>query len=558
VGTVTLGTFDTEGRSNTTMLVPADLTRQFVHNAFLKGNVASRTDFTPFMDILTTDTGRINVPEFGRLKNQEVLYFEAGDRIYGAISTEKITWNSDIGTIEVPLDAVAYVMSNDDGSNLYLEGGNRIAASEAGSSFKFKPVGGDEIEQNLDEVKVASFRTSDRRLEPVTGEVVVFDADLAHLILAKSDDRFKFQSNNAGVIEVRLDQIARIETTPDEDQLLVTTNGQRITGMFTEDPIEARIAATGLPLRFHLSNVGKALVEVRILGLNDVAGLGLQGVLAKADRDVQQLADQVDAVDLGDVRAKITQQLESPQFKDFPVPRKEHLRLLDGVAALRAGDYEVAVKSLQQSSRSRDDNLRAYSKACLDVLKRFDGYQFEGKALSNRIAFATAGARLADETLEEVIDFLKYAPRFQHLTADEFRPGFYAQNIARIRRYEQDMTTADVLGGIEAENQLHRLWLLAVNSAEGEKYRIARAIEEEQKNDSNRGGGNQRAGRGRGARQSGGAQLASQRKIDDLTAEYAKVQETQDIYQKKLEDAGFRIEDPDIDAFRREREDDGP
>ena len=558
VGTVTLGTFDAEGRANATMLVPADLTRRFVHNAFLKSNVASQSDFTPFMDILTTETGRINVPEFSRLKDQEVLFFEEGDRIHGAISTEKITWNSDIGTIVVPLDAVAYVMSDDEGSNLYLEGGNRIAASEAGSSFKFKPVGGDEIDQDLDEVRVVSFRTSDRRLEPVTGEVVVFDSDLAYLVLTTSGDLLKFESNNAGIIEIRLNQIARIETTPDEDQLLVTTNGQRITGMSTDDPINARIAATGLSIRFHLSEIGSAVVEIETRGLNDVAGLGLQGVLAKADRDIRRLADQVDALDLGNVRAKILEQMESPQFKGFQTARKDHLRLLKGVAALRSGDYDVAIKNLRRCSRSRVSNMRAYSKACLDVLKRFDGYQFDSKPLSNRLAFAAAGALLTDETLEAVTDFLKYAPRYQHLKPDEFRRGFYARNLARIRRYELDMTTADVLGGIEAENQLHRLWALAINSSEGEKYRLRRAIEKEEESEQGRTGGNRRAGRGRGSRQTGGSQLASQRKIDDLNEALEKVHKTQDAYEKKQEEAGFRIEDPDIDVFRRAQDDDGP
>lgn len=553
VGTVTL-MGQSEGRADTSMLVPVGLSRQFVHNAFLKGLVAPKSDFAPFMELFTDESGRINFGQFERLNDREVLYFESGDRIYGGVSTANITWHSDIGTMEIPLDAVAYVMTNDDGSNLYLEGGNRIAASEAGSSIQFKPLGGEEMEQELDEVRVAAFRTSDRRLNPVTGEVVVVDSDLAHLILKDIKGKLKFESNAAGTIGIPLEKISRIETTPDEDQLVIMSDGRRISGMFTEDPIEARIAATGIPIKLQLSMVGRALVGKEYRGLNDVAGLGLQGVLATADRNIQKLAEKVDSLDLGNVREEIEAAMDPERVKRLPNSAREQLYLLRGMVALRQGDYEAARSDLRRCIRSNDQNMTAYSKAMVEVMDRFSDYKYEGEPISDRVVLAKAGLSVAEQISSRVREYLLYADQYTIYDMDKFPRGEYARNLGKIRAFERDMDLVGVLGGVEAEEQLHRLWMFASRLAILERFRLEREmeeLEEEESRQNQRGGRNAPRPRRAGRRGGAGVVQASERKMRELEEDRDKAMEVYAEYQKKLNDAGFRIDDPDIDAFRR-------
>ncbi len=559
VGTATL-MGQTEGRADTSMLVPIALSRQFVHNAFLKGLVRPGSNFTPFMDLFTDESGRINIGQYERLADQDVLYFESGDRIYGSGLTKEITWESDIGTLVVPMDAAAYVMTHDEGADLYLEGGNRVAAAEAGITFKFRPVGGEVMEQELDEVKVVALRTSDRRLEPVIGEVLVFDSDLAYLVLKDIKGTLKFESNVAGLIEIPLNKVSRIETTPDEDQLVIMTDGRRISGMFTEDMIEARIAATGMPIKFQLSAIGEALVNQEYRGLNDVAGLGLQGVLAGADRKIKKLADKVDSLDLGNVRQEIEKQMTPEMLKRLPIAAREHLFLLRGVVALRQGDYDTAKSNLRRCTRSKDSNMAAYSKATIEVMDRFEGHQFEGEPISDRVVLAKAGASVADEISGRVKEFMLYADRWKLKDMADFPRGVYPRHIGKIRGFERDMDVVAVLGGIEAEEQLHRLWMFASRLAILERFRLGAEIEKEQEEQDPRGGRRNLRGRrgGGGGRGAGGARQATERKIRELEEAREKAIETYAAYQKKLNDAGFRIDDPDIDAFRRAQDDDGP
>ncbi|MFQ5495215.1 MAG: serine protease [Phycisphaerae bacterium] len=100
VGTVTLMT-QTKERADTSKLVPADLAHQLVRNAYDQGRVAEGSDFTPFTAFLTDGEGRISVPGFKRLEDRDVLFTEAGDRIYGRVADEKIRWESPLGSLEI-------------------------------------------------------------------------------------------------------------------------------------------------------------------------------------------------------------------------------------------------------------------------------------------------------------------------------------------------------------------------------------------------------------------------------------------------------------------------
>ena len=73
------------------------------------------------------------------------------------MATDVISWDSALGKLSVPLKAVAYVMTNSEGSSLFLEGGNRIRSGQIESSFKFALKGGQTVERNFADVNVVAF-----------------------------------------------------------------------------------------------------------------------------------------------------------------------------------------------------------------------------------------------------------------------------------------------------------------------------------------------------------------------------------------------------------------
>ncbi|HNQ24051.1 MAG TPA: trypsin-like peptidase domain-containing protein [Phycisphaerae bacterium] len=564
VGTVTLMAKpeDRDTTANDTGLVPAKITREMVRNAYALGKIHPGTDFTPFMSILTNEDGKVILPEFPRLRDGEAVYFPDGDRHFGKITTQNITWNSPLGAFEVPLDVVAYVMSHADGCNLYLEGGNRISATAVGSSFKFEPKGGQLTDLEFDDVGVVAFRTSDRKIESLPPKVLEFDADQAHLVLTDVQGKAKLESR-AGTLEVDLESVARVERRADGQRLVKLRDGRRITGEFTSDPIQATIAAVNLPIRFSLGDIDQLTIEVVRYGLGSVAGLGLPGVLKDGDWDIQEVVKRIESDDLPAARTKFDALMEPDSLRRYPNVKKDHLALLEGVIALREGKYEDAAKGLRKASKARNNNIVAYAEACSAVLKRFPENTFNGKPLSDTNAFAQAGMVHADERIKEIRIYLKDArllgtqgklrgeyvsPSARGATRvalyDDTKKGVFTRILADARKYEQSMKIASVLGGVEADDELIRLWDFASRACLRE---YMRAQVDMQELTQDRAGG-PRPGSG------AGAQARIQREAEALRKDAEKAYETYWEFQRNLYEYGFRIEDPDIQKQREDQE----
>ncbi|GAF76620.1 unnamed protein product, partial [marine sediment metagenome] len=347
VGTVTLMT-PPEGREDTgganySALVPARLSADMIRYAFNLGKILEGTDVTPFMEMLTQEDGQLNIPEFRRLDDREVLFYEDGDRIYGSLESGKLAWDSPLGRLEVPTAAVAYVMTNEEASHLFLEGGNRIASEEADASFEFTPEGGTKTTLSIDDVQTIAFRTAGRQLEPVGGKIVVLDSELTHLRLSDVQGTVKFETK-MGNVDVKLEDIVRIGTSEDDDQVITLTDGRRMTGEFNEDKYKATIAATNTPIEFGLNEVTNARIEIVQHRPNAAGGLELPGILADADRDVSRIVDILEDGDAASARAKVEAILESTEFRKMPDAKKEQFRLVAAVAAMADGDAKAAPK----------------------------------------------------------------------------------------------------------------------------------------------------------------------------------------------------------------------
>lgn len=549
IGTVTLMTkpegWEDGGGANYSALVPMDLTREFVRNAFYLNKLWEGTDFTPFMDVLTDNRGRINLPEYLRLADKDVVHFPNGDRFYGKVTSETITWDSPFGTLTIPAASVAYVMKNDEGAHLFLEGGNRIQSAHAGQKFHFTPQGGTDIELNFDDTTVVGFRTSDRTLEPLDGELIVLDSDLSYLVLSNVEGAAKFETR-AGTIDVKMGDIERIETQEPDGTVLSLRDGRRLTGKFDDSKYKGVIAATKTPLEFSLANLKYGSVQTLVKSATAVAGLDLMGVINTENPRIDDLTKKLFVGDPASAKPGLDEFLKPSAFKDLPESDKDKVRLLEAVYLLQSGHYDNAGKAFNKLRKSKNTNIGMYAIAHSDVLKRF-GTEYEGKPLSDRAAFVAAGKSMSREAMRDASEFLRDVRRNTGQ-----RSGEYEQSLSRVKKFEDQLKTPSVMLGNEAEDVLTSMWRVVTRACEAELERLneeERKAQEEAQEKQRKivGGGGQ------------GILLALQRTQQDLTAKREKVMEVWNEYgfiprySGKMFEYGFHIYDPDFNQ-QRERE----
>jgi len=557
VGTVTLMT-KPEGREDTgganfSALVPAALTADFIRSAYALDKIPGSTDFKPFMAMLTNEDGRINIPQYGRLKERDVVFFPDGNRFHGNIQTDKIIWESDLGTLEVPNEAIAYVLTDAMGSEIFLEGGNRILASQDPSHFEFAPLGGTRSEHEFLDVAAVGFKTSDRELNKVKGEAVILDADIAYLVMSDVKGEAAFETR-AGTLKLKLQDMQRIETRDDGQQTVIMADGRVMSGNFTDDKLEGIIAATNTPIRFSLEHVQKAIIENSFYGLENVAGINLIQVMHTADKDVRKIANIIESDDRSAAERYLKPLLEPDAFRRLPDVKKEQVRLLDAVWQLRNGKYEEAKKAFALNSRAQDGNVQAYAKASMEVLRRCEPnkYTYNGKPISDMATFAAAGLELANEIIQKVRDLLKDE---QTMTG---RRGEFARALVEVKRYTPQLELAGVLGGGDADDELMRLWKYCTRSVIREFQRLDKEVEEMEKEQQNRSATPIRGGR------QVSANAGMERRMREIAQERQRLEEIYWEYFEKLWEYGFRIEDPDLQkekddqSFEDEPEEDKP
>ncbi|MCH7993623.1 MAG: trypsin-like peptidase domain-containing protein [Planctomycetes bacterium] len=534
VGTVTLmkapeGREDTGGAKYSS-LVPAQLTAEMVRNAFLLGKMDNGTDVSPFMDVLTDSHGRIDVPEFQRRMDKDILFYDDGDRIPGKVVTEVIHWEFSLGKIEAPAKDVAYIMSDGGSASLFLEGGNRIRSSEIDSSIQFAMEGGDAAEIKLEDVRVVAFRHPSDGSEPVSGRVLILDTDDCHLRLQEVVGTLTFKSR-AGVIKVPLRDIVRFETDDRGRHVLNLTRDRRLTGEFESSVVKAVIADTRTPIEIDLAKAEWATVEVRHVDWMEPPGLGLSGVLASARSEIRELAAILESDDPTAARGLLDPMLKPAHLRKLPGVEKDRLLLLNAVATVLEGNGPAASKAFRKCSRSSDENIVAFARASTALLKRHDDFTFDGKPLRDRHTFLAAGKAMAAGYIQTVRDALKDAQG-----AELRSHGDYVKGIGLVRKHENNMIACGFFAGVEADDELVRVWKYAVDVSRREVARIDAALEELKQNS-----------RSRSRR---GSRRAGSRERDELNKLKEKVIETAQTYMEKRFDYGFRIEDSDIHELR--------
>lgn len=529
-----------EGREDTggakySSLSPATISREMLYNAFVLGKMPSGTDVTPFMSALPRVKGRLNVPEYERIRDKDVLYFSDGDRIHGTIATENITWPTSLGKVEIPVSAAAYIMNNDEGSHLFLEGGNHLAAGpEVKATIQFRPQGGEPTEVDVKSVSVISFKTEDREVTPVSGEVLILDSDAGHLVLKEVTGTASF-AGRIGAVEVKLPAVIRATRQADGSNVLVMADGRRMTGKFASGTFRATVAATGLPIELDPAGASWLSVRQERQQGGATAGLTLLDVLSGADEPVLKAAQTLHANELDSARTMITDLADAASMKRYTDAKKDQVRLLESLLLLGDEKYEEALRAFRRVARAGDANLAAYASACAMVLKELekDGYKFEGVPLGDRAVFLKAGVEVGRRILAEARSTIKDAQ-----SREGKNRGEYSRTVADVKKFEDSLTAAAVFRGTEAEDALVRLWKMAVDAG----FRELERLEEEEKGQQEQA----RGGGGSSARRGSRTVSVAQREMNELKRLRDETEETTRTYFLKRNDYGFRIEDPDI------------
>ena len=547
VGTVTLmdkpaDRADTGG-ANYSALVPAALTAEMLRGAFQLGKIPAGSDLMPFIDLLSGRDGRVNLPEYERLDGVDVLFFEDGDRVYGRLLSEVIEWKSNIGRFQIPPRAIAYLLNTRGVSHLILEGGNYLSAEQPLDSFRFEPQGGKAGETLTAGIAAVGLRLPPEPLDAPIGDLLVLDSDICHLVLANVTGKMTLRGKT-GSVEVALPDVQGLERQTHQTYVVSFRDGRRVTGEFLEGSYQAVIAASGVPVEFHLPGLSTARVQTIEQRPGRVEGLGLADALRDADRNLRRIAQSLDDGRLQQARDLLDHLIEPAEFRRLPRVDKDQVRLLNAVCLLREGQWDDAATAFRQSLTADDETIVACALAHNEVLKRFPDRRFDGEPLSNRVVFVQAGMTLADELLRAIRDFLKDADRYEGRSRGE-----YLKTLAAIVKHEEAMTVAGVYAGEEADDELIRLWNFATRICSAEVRRLEAAMQEERSDRASPAGGRFGAP---GARST---HLVVQRRIDELRQDRDATIETWKEFHRKLWSYGFRIEDPDI---QKQRTDDVP
>ena len=376
------------------------------------------------------------------------------------------------------------------------------------------------------DVSVISFRTEGSAANPVTGKVSVVDGNLCRLLLSNVDGVAKF-TGAAGTVDIRLEDIDRIESDSSDNQVVTLRDDRRMTGKFEPVAFRAMIAATGTPVEIALSSLKQGYVESRFLTGRELGGLGLAKLVS--DRaDFRRIAQTLESSAPESARAALDKLLDKNVYTKMPTLEKDRLKLLDSVELLRSGKYAEALKGFRMVTHSEDKNAAVFAIAYAAVLKKCENGQFDGKPLSDRAVFADAGTEIAKEQVQRVRAAIR-----ELRSIDGDKKNDFVRLANTIKSNEENISLAGVFLGTVPEDLMLRMWKIGQTASAGEFRRLGGKMEDFIRP---RGGG---APRPQASQASARESFERQKKALDSWIDYVI----------KRREYGFFVEDIDIEEI---------
>jgi S1-C subfamily serine protease len=529
IGTLTLG--GQSRRPNTTMLVPADLTKEVVATAFRRGKVPSGIDLEPFYTLLVGDDGFVDVPGYPRSTSQDCLVFEGGFRICGAPEEDTITLPTPLGEMTLPCAEMAYLLAQDDERGIILmDGGQRIPFLRGEATIKFVPTGGQPIAKDLSEVEAVIFRKGDRRPEPVEGKYLLIGGSEYNLALKDVSGEAKFSTDFGVDLSLPLEKISRVSLNDDDELVLRTVDGTKAAGQFTDHEIHAVLAINGAPVTISLSHLRNATIEtLDSLRAPGRRARGIAELFKDSTSEIQEMAVLVDKGEIDSVSTRLASYLESDYFNRQGSLRKDQLRLLDGLCKWKSGHYAEAARQFRKLKNSGDEGIKWYGYAMLAVYERHPDGTYNSKPLNDPEVFREAGQVVAEEALARALAILgeRDAPPPENR-------GLFMNLRSKFKKSTEELMTAGRLDNPAADEAMVQVWNFEFDTLVQEVRRLEQQIEDTQK---------ELAELPAEAREWKGRRL--EREIKGLEQDLERTREWQQETRERLRQVGFIIDDPD-------------
>ncbi|MFH0982515.1 MAG: trypsin-like peptidase domain-containing protein [Planctomycetota bacterium] len=533
LGTLTLGG-QTEARTNTTKLVPADLTKELITTAFQRGKLGTGIDLEPFYTHLVGRDGFVDVPGFPRQSSTDCLFLENGNRICGAPVGNSITLPTPLGELTLPCAQMAYLLRQDDDNGIILmDGGQRLPFRRTEAKLKFKPTGGETLEQKMSELRAVAFRKTGDLPVPPRGKNLLISGDNYYLLLKEVSGEASFASEVGMKMARPLQAISTIETTAAGNRLVHFTDGSQVVGEFEKHEIKAVLAINGAPQTISLAGVRDATIDEIESEHPRKREIELTDLFSKASPDLQKLAEQLTAGKVAEVKSKLAPQLNPEVFNKQGTLKKDQLRLLEAMCDWTAGDFEAAGRGFKKLKSSDDEGIKWFAQARIVVLEKFPDGKFDGLPLSDPKLFKKAGATIAQEVLHRARELLG-----EREAAPPENRGLFMRVRKQIESVTDDLIIASQLGNDIAGTATVWMWSWEARLLENEGRRIMKEIEE--KNE-------ELKGLQGAAKDYTGRRI--QKDIEELQKNLKTTEEWNNEVNGRMQDLGFIIDDPDLDLL---------
>jgi len=531
LGTLTLGG-QTESRTNTTMLVPADLTKEIITTAFQRGKMPSGIDLEPFYTHLVAEDGHVDVPGYPRLERTDCMVLDTGDRICGSPVGDSIELPTPLGRLTLPCEQMAYLLEQDEDYGIILmDGGQRLPFFRDEAEFEFKPTGGKSFTQSLDEVRAVAFRKgNDLRDKPV-GKNVLIGGSEYHLLLSDVEGNAKFSTNLGVELSVPVQSIAKIETDADDEKRIQIEDGSQVSGEFVDHQIKAVLAINGAPQTLSMTEVRNATIEIIDSKGQRRAGRSLVELFEEATPDLQEMARALETDDFAGVKGKLAPLRTPDVFNKLAPLKKDQVRLLEAAHHWRSAEYREAARGFKKLKRAKDENIKWYACAKIAVFKEYPTGSCDSQPLSDLNVFKKVGKVVADRSLKKGLEIL----RERDAPPPGNRRSFMSMR-KKLVKHTEDLMVASQLGNPSADDAVVRIWNFEADLLRNEVWRLDQEMRDKQ----------EEIGRLQGnARDWTGRRL--ERDIRDLgNVREATIKWYRDVG-ARLKAVGFIIDDPDKD-----------
>lgn len=454
------------GRLNVTDLVPADLSKQLIEQAFHQGLVESSTDITPFYQLFV-DAERIwNFPMADRSADADCVVLEDDSRYCGLAVDESQKWPSPLGEIEVPTRAMAYVHSFGESATAFIDGGDRFLITPDEASFKLRMSDGTETTFDLEDVEWITFRKPQTRPETPPPAYVI-GGDYYHLSLLDVRGDVAFKPSIGDEVKVKADMVSRVGET-ELDDLLYTTAGSRLAGTFEDHELSGKLAWTGTPVTFSFSEVHDA--EIATVDFNRLPSSrepDLVTTLATSDRRIVAAAELLEHGDLAGADKELKKLLEPDSFRALPPAKQDHIRCLHGEWLLRSGKFAEARDVYRRLKAVNTAEVSTVAIAREAILERYPDGVFRDGSIADPVQFRVAASELADEF---TLDAKRTLEQLMGGTPSSRKD--YQKLVKVSEKAEEHLLVASRYSGSSADPYLYRLWQALIDWHQAEDQRL--------------------------------------------------------------------------------------